>query len=236
MAGGEANAAPSPFLPVVRIVWGICALVSGAGLVIELLHYLAPSAAAEALVPKLSLSYEGNIPTWLASSLLLSCAMAAGAVASNPTLGWRRSWWGVTAAFAWASLDEAAELHEHLGGLFGTGGVLYFDWVISATVLLAALGLTFLPWLRGLPPRTRWRLLLAGGVYVGGALVMELPLGWWTERAGDNTLGYALIDWVEESMELAGAVLMLRALLWYRMEASSTTSQAVATEAREGAA
>jgi hypothetical protein len=195
-------------------------VISVAGLAIELWHYGAPSAFGEALLPTLSLSYEANVPTWFASSLLLSCAIAAANIAANvvalPTCSRPRSWWLVATAFGWASLDEAAELHEHLGGLFGTGGVLYFDWVVSAAVVLLALAMLLWPWLRDLPRTTRWRLLLAGCVYFGGALVLELPLGWWTERYGADTLGYAMIDWVEETMELAGAILMLRALLLHR--------------------
>lgn len=127
----------------------------------------------------------------------------------------------VTTLFAWASLDEAAELHEHLGGLFGTGGILYFDWVISAAALLVAVAVALWPWLRELPTSTRRRMLVAGGVYFGGALVMELPLGWWTERFGADSLGYALIDWVEETLELVGAVLMLRALLLHATAAEA---------------
>lgn len=142
----------------------------------------------------------------------------------------------VTGLFAWASLDEAAELHEHLGGLFETGGVLYFDWVISAAVLLAAAALALWPWLRALPRETRRRLLLAGAVYFTGAVMMELPLGWWTERAGPDSLGYALIDWVEESLELCGAVLLLLALLAQREPASAAAPSAPATSTPEGLA
>ncbi|MFO0630985.1 MAG: hypothetical protein U0325_35900 [Polyangiales bacterium] len=38
-------------------------------------------------------------------------------------------------------------------------------------------------------------------------------LGWWTERYGDAGLGYAMIDWVEEMLELTGASLFLFAVL-----------------------
>jgi hypothetical protein len=47
---------------------------------------------------------------------------------------------------------------------------------------------------------------------------MELPLGWWTTHYGENTLGYALIDWLEETMEMVGATLALVALLAHRKE------------------
>jgi hypothetical protein len=205
------------------LLWCAVALLSLAGLGAELWHHAAPSTMSEALLPRLSLSFESNVPTWFASSVLLVCAIAAGSIAGLPTSLQRRSWWVVTLAFGWASLDEAAELHESLGGMFETGGALYFDWVISAAVVLLALAIALWPWLRDLPRATRRRMILAGLVYFGGALVMELPLGWWTERAGQDSLGYAMIDWVEETLELGGAVLMLRALLLHRAEAMEGT-------------
>jgi len=185
--------------------------VSGAGLAVELLHDRIP----EQLLLHLSLSYEGNVPTWLSSSLLLGCAIAAGLVASEATQ-WRRHWWGMAVAFGWVSLDEAAEIHEHLGGLVGTHGLLYFDWVIPAAAVLVVLTALYLPFMRALPRVTRNRLLLAAVVYIGGAVGMELPLGWWTERHGNEGLGYALIDWVEETLEMIGAAIALVSLLAYR--------------------
>jgi len=185
--------------------------VSGAGLAVELLHDRIP----EQLLLHLSLSYEGNVPTWLSSSLLLGCAIAAGLVASEATQ-WGRHWWGMAVAFGWVSLDEAAEIHEHLGGLVGTHGLLYFDWVIPAAAVLVVLTALYLPFMRALPRVTRNRLLLAAVVYIGGAVGMELPLGWWTERHGNEGLGYALIDWVEETLEMIGAAIALVSLLAYR--------------------
>lgn len=202
-----------------RLLAGVAA-VSALGAAAELWHQRSPGAVIEALLPKLSLSYEANLPTWFSASLLLLCAIAAGSIAAalGPGAPWRRHWWGLAIGLGYASLDEAAELHEHLGGRFDTGGVLYFDWIIPAIAVLAVLAAIYLPFVRALPSRTRVRLVVAGAIYVGGALVMELPLGWWTERAGPDNLGYALIDWLEETMEMIGASLALAALVAHRRE------------------
>jgi len=192
--------------------------VSGMGLAIEVWVARAPDdALADALLPKLSLSYEANLPTWFSSSLLLACAVAAAAIAHArpPRAG---HWWFISGLAAYISLDEAAELHEHLGGHLDTSGLLYFDWVIPAAAIVTGLVLAFLPFVRALHPATRTRLVVAGAIYVGGALVMELPLGWWTEQYGSDSLGYALIDWVEETLEMIGAVLALSALIAHRQE------------------
>jgi hypothetical protein len=196
------------------------AVVSALGLAVELWHARSHDAVIEELLPRLSLSYEHNVPTWLASSLLLACALAAGAIARGAA-SWRRHWWGVTGVFGYASLDEAAQLHEHLGGHLDAGGVLYFDWVIPAAVILAVLAGVFLPFVRALPAITRRRLVIAGAIFIGGAVAMELPLGWWTARAGPDSLGYGLIDWVEETLELVGSSLALVALVAHRQEAAA---------------
>ena len=191
------------------------AIVSGLGLAIELVHGARHGDVVDALLPRLSLSFEGNLPTWFSSSLLLGCAIAAGAVAAAGA-PWRRHWWALAIGFGYASLDEAIELHEQLGGHLDLGGVLYFDWVVPAIAILAVLAAVFLPFVRALPSPVRRRLVVAGAIYVGGALAMELPLGWWTERFGAESLGYALLDWVEETLEMIGAALGLLAMVDYR--------------------
>jgi hypothetical protein len=124
-----------------------------------------------------------------------------------------RRWALLGLVFCFMSLDEAVELHEGLGRLVKLGVVLYFSWVVPASIIVLLLGLAYLPFLKHLEPRTRWRFVLAGTLYVGGALVFELPLGWWAERAGTENLVYVLIDWVEESLEIFGATLFLVSLL-----------------------
>jgi len=190
------------------------AVVSGLGLAAE----LAKDALPPELVQHLSLSYEGNVPTWFSSSLLLACAIAAGLVARDAAR-WRLHWWGVAIVLGYVSMDETAEIHEHLGGLIGTHGVLYFDWILFAIAILSVLSLVYLRFVIALPRATRLGLIVAGVVYIGGAIGMELPLGWWTERFGNDGLGYALIDWVEETLEMIGATLALLALLRHRAEA-----------------
>ena len=66
------------------------------------------------------------------------------------------------------SLDEAIEIHEHLGGLVEGRGLLFFSWVIPAFVVVGALGLAFSRFLARLEPIDRRRFVLAGALYVGG--------------------------------------------------------------------
>lgn len=167
--------------------------------------------------PFFSLSYEQNLPTWYASAALLLVARALADVLGrlSPTRTPRALRLGfhvLALGFVYLSLDEAAELHEHAASLYVGHGALYFGWVVPASILVAGLGLAFVPFLRALPAEPRRAFLIAGGVYVLGAVGMELPLGAYTEQYGDQNLGYGLLDAVEESLELLGIALFLVAL------------------------
>ena len=199
-----------------RRLIGLTGLLVAIGAGIEAYDYALAPAWAPTLVPMLSLSYEENVPTWWVVCLLFCCALLLVAVAAQA----RREgaahvtrWRVLAALFAYISLDELVQLHEGMSGWFDTSGVLYFGWVIPAGAAVLLLGLYFLPLLRDLPAPTRDRFITAGALYVTGALLMELPLGYWTERAGANNLTYALIDCVEEGLELLGVSLFLCALV-----------------------
>ena len=182
------------------------ALISTAGLVAELLCFLADAPAKP--VELFSLSYEKNVPTWYASSLLLGCAALLALTAHGSERlqsGPPTRWWVLSGVFAFMSLDEAIEIHEHLGGLLQTEGVLYFSWVVPASIVVMVFGASMWPLLRQVDAWTRQRFIGAAVLYVGGALLMELPLGYWTESHGDDNLVYGLLDWVEETCELFGA-------------------------------
>lgn len=161
----------------------------------------------------LSLSYEGNLPTWYASTLAFVCALLLFAWARALPRD-RAHVRLLGAGFVLISIDEQIGLHELLSEPFQySAPALHFGWVVPAGLLVLALAAAYLPFLRRLPRRTAARFLLAGGLYVGGALAMELPLGAWTSAHGDDDLGYALIDWLEEALELAGLTLFARSLL-----------------------
>ena len=199
--------------PVAPILVAAVTAVAGLGLAVETVHAFSHAPLVEALVQLFSLSYEQNVPTWLATCLLFSAGVALARVAagvSQRRAPMPRRWWALAAIFFYLSLDELAEIHENLNGL--AGGAVYFDWIIPAAAALVLLGTLYVPFLRHLPAATRRAFVLAGALYVGGALLMELPLGWWAAHAGEENVGYAMIDWAEETLELAGAALFLAAV------------------------
>lgn len=186
-------------------------LVCGAGLAVELARYAGWIDPEGWLRSALSLSYEGNLPTWYSSILLWTAALGLGLCGARDEGEEGPRWWVLAGLFALMSLDEAIELHEHLGGI-ELHGVLYFSWVVPGALLTGAFALSYWGFWRRLPPPTRRGFAWAFAIYVGGALGMELPLGAWFEAHGDENLGYALLDAVEESLEICGLSVFLLAI------------------------
>jgi hypothetical protein len=177
------------------------------GLVAELAPVIWPLQTDALPLDFLSLSVEQNLPTWFSSQLIFVCALLLAVISfarDGHGAAHSRHWRGLAIVFAYISLDEAVELHEELNLLFDTSGIFHFGWTIPFGVLVLALSIIYWRFLWQLPVKTRRRFIFAGVLYVGGALGVELPLGYWTAQHGDENLTYALIDWVEESMEICG--------------------------------
>jgi hypothetical protein len=200
-----------PRTRVAVALWVVTALVCALGLLVELAASSGWLDPLGRLRSGLSLSYEGNVPTWYAAGLLWTAALGLGRCAQREVGRARLWWWGLAAIFMLFSLDEAIELHEELGGA-ERHGVLYFSWVVPAAMLTGAFVAVYAWfWLR-LPTPTRRGFAWAFVLYVGGALGMELPLGAWYEAHGDQNLGYFVLDFAEESLELVGLCVFLRAI------------------------
>jgi len=204
--------------PRLALVLGVgMGIVTAAGLLAEILQAALRLKGNRGLVPVFSLSYEENVPTWYSSILLFATGallLLIGAEARKSRAPFGFHWYALAAGFFYISMDEVVSIHEHAGWL-RLGGVLYFSWVIPAAVVVAIVGLSYIRFLKHLPPKTRLRFLVSGAIYVGGAVGMELPLGYWTERSGTNNFVYGALDWVEESMEILGVTLFLLSLVDY---------------------
>jgi hypothetical protein len=156
---------------------------------------------------------EGNLATWYASVLLLTCAALLGAIAWRAAGSrYRRHWAGLAGLLVLMSADEAAQMHEMLiaplRAAWHTGGVFHFAWVIPGMAFVACVLAACVGFLRDLPPRTRRLFLAAAAVYLGGALGVEMAGGFYASRWGSATFAYGMLTSLEEALELAGAVLL----------------------------
>jgi hypothetical protein len=92
------------------------------------------------------------------------------------------------------------------------GGFFAFAWVVVGIPLVAILGLLFLPFLRSLPGLLRRRFVIAGAVFLSGAIAIEMLSANWSATVG-TVVGYKLIAGAEEAFEMAGIIIFIWAAL-----------------------
>jgi hypothetical protein len=201
------------------------ALISGLGRVVR--WYLVPP---DSLLSRIFLLFdvnlEHNFPAYYSSILLLACAPVLFFIAAAER---RRGaadtayWTGLGVIFVLLSVDEAVELHGRLNPImnriFGDSGVFYYGWVIAALAGLVVLAVIFLRFLLRLPLRTRALFVLSGGVFVVGAVGLEMAADYLMSTTVVHTpRTYALatlFEHSEEFLEMCGVSLFLYALLDY---------------------
>lgn len=173
-----------------------------------------------------NLDGERNLPTFFAVLLLLFASLLLAVIArlevKQPQLA--SKWTILSTGFLSMAFDEAFSVHERLNEPFGEmlgdsqRGIFYFAWVIPGIALVLALAAFFYRFLQRLPAKTRNRILMAAAVYIGGALGIELFGGRYAELHGTRSVVYIASTLVEESLEMAGVILFIRALLAYIAE------------------
>ena len=168
-----------------------------------------------------NLNAERTLGAWYTSSLLLMCALLLLVAALDVRRHRARHqalWFLLAVGFLFLSFDESAEFHETLNFLvpaeYRTGPFL-FAWVIFGAAGVGLLGLVYFRFLADLNPRTRLFFLLSGGIYVAGAVVMEMVGGEIATGLGQSHLLYIAAYCIEEGLEIAGVSLFLAALLDY---------------------
>jgi hypothetical protein len=98
---------------------------------------------------------------------------------------------------------------------FHTSGLLYDAWVIPYGIAMVIAGIIFIPFLIRLPRKTMILLVIAGAIYVSGAVGVEMIQGDYEEIHGTQNIIYSVSVVIEESMEMFGIALFIFALLKY---------------------
>lgn len=190
------------------------------------------------LVPLVDLDAEANLPATYAAALLAMSALVL----------WLLGTWRAQAGLSDARLvrllsllvlamavDEASQIHELLSdpvrSALGLGGPLYYAWVVVYGAVLVVLAAVLLPRAARLEPVTRRLVLIAAGLYVGGALGLELAGSAVVDAGGRGGWGYAALTTVEEGLEFAGALVLLYALLRALGHACGAVSARVVVDA-----
>lgn len=174
----------------------------------------------------LDVDTEQNIPTWYSSTLLLVCGALLALIAlikirsDDP---YKYHWAVLSALFVGLSIDEATSMHEELIELmqaaYNLSGIFYFGWILPALGLLLVLAFGYSRFMLDLSLRSRRLFLLAAGIYVGGAVGVEMINGSILWGSGDVvTPLYSAFTALEEFLEMLGINVFIYALLSYLTE------------------
>lgn len=209
---------------IVRALAVMCALLVAANIAVEVVKYRAGRPYLYGLVPMFYLDAEHNLPTMFSVVLLLGAAVLLAWVAMLKTREqdpYASRWKLLAAGFAFMALDEGAQIHELfampvrqlLGG--HDLGIWNFSWVIPFGLLVLVLAVYFAKFVLSLPRRTAFLFVLAGILYVGGAIGFEMIGAGYEGKHGHENAIYVLLATVEETLEMAGVILFIHALLQY---------------------
>lgn len=198
------------------------------------LHRGAPSGPiAIDLANRLSLDAEMSVPTWLAALLAITAGTIAIIVGRvQLKTGPKAAWYLLAAASFIISVDEVSALHElllqdvHAKAGYGTVQTLAENaWLIILPFVAAAGIAAIIYWAIHLPRRTFWRLTAAFGIYALGAVAVEIAAIPVDKGVKTYTVGYVV---VEETLELLGLWLMVRAGLLHVNESEENINKALA--------
>lgn len=190
----------------------------------QLVKYLSGHDHIYGLVSLFNLNEEKNLPSsfsaWLLSlaSILLILSYSRESI-DKPS---RRCWGLLAFGFGFMALDEICSFHERLNSpvrhlLSSTQdyGIFYYAWVLPALLVIGALSLCFVGFLKDLERRVSRAFITSALLYLGGAIGMEMVGGWYAEKYGPDNLGYVACFTLEESLEMAGVIYFINSLLFY---------------------
>ncbi len=203
------------------------------------------------IVDKLDLDGESNnLPNWYQSSTLLlsSFLLAIVTLTKKAEQDINVRYWGfLSFTFLYLSLDELVSIHEHLTmpfrTMFDLNGIFFLSWVIPAMIILGIFALAYTKFLWRLPVQSRWLFIVAGTIYVTGAVGIEMLDGKYLQMheaeitsitaTGQIAFNYALMTAAEELFEMAGILIFNYALLSYLMPSVARVPAAVTVGKRE---
>jgi hypothetical protein len=179
---------------------------------------------------------ERNVPAVFSVGILLgsSILLLIIAVQQKPGVKPRAYLWVLLSViFLFLAADEGFEIHERISRWRATGTSMPkqltdYLWLFPYAMGVLAFGAAFLRFLMQLPPRLRRRFIIAGTIYVAGAMGMEELGELYVRHTGtEKTIIYRLEVIIEETMEMVGVVYFLDVLLAYIHEVQGGFHSAV---------
>jgi hypothetical protein len=172
----------------------------------------------------LHVGFELNVPAFFSTVILTIASLVLAVIAVLKRRQRDRyvvEWCILSIGFFLMAFDELLSVHEKmiepmqelLGGR--NLGIFYFAWVIPMGIVVLILAVLFFRFWWNLPPQTRIHFLIAAAMFLGGAVGLELVEGQHGEIYGVETLTYIALVTAEESLEMLGVIVFIKALFSY---------------------
>jgi hypothetical protein len=173
------------------------------------------------LVDFFNMDIEANPPT-LFSVFLLLLSAAILFIIFKVLYGKKKKnkfyWLGLSIFFIIIGIDESVSVHERISGLLekwlNPSGIFYYGTVIIGLLFIPIIIIFSIVFLKSLPSKIRTWFIIAGTIYISGALGMEMIGGWYFEIHNYNFI-YQVISTIEEVLEMIGIIVFIKTLLQY---------------------
>ena len=209
-------------IKVFTILLFVVFLLVLAGFLVELnSSYIERSASINYAARLFRLDEENNIPTLYSGLALGFCSILLFIISSikkKTKSDFAKHWQALSLIFLYLAIDELVSIHEILNFLreiINAKGILYYAWVIPGIVIVIVFLLIFWQFIQSLPKTTKNLFILAGAIYVCGAIGVEMLGAYYIEIYGKESFIYSLTSILEEFLEMFGILIFIYALLSY---------------------
>ena len=173
----------------------------------------------------LDLDFEESFYTWFSTVMLSAAAFMCFFLSlkdHGQTKNVKTQWRILGSIFFLLSADEMLSFHERVSGMlstsFTTSGMFEFAWVIPALVIIPIFLFLFLPFIRHLHTHVSYTIIIAGSIFVFGAVGMEMIAGIFISEnnSQDDVFTspmYRFLVNIEEGLEVLGVIVFIKALL-----------------------
>ncbi len=183
--------------------------------------YLGYKSKFKPIVSWFDFDVEQSILTYYSSVALLFCSLLLAIITfAKKKSGERYIYWlGLAIIFLFLSVDESLAFHENINDkvrtVLNTSGLFYsFAWIIPYSIALILFLLVYVKFILNLPFKIRILFIIAGLIYVSGAIGVELIGGRYSELYSYNVT-FLVITTIEELLEITGVVVFIYALTSY---------------------
>ncbi|AFZ02407.1 hypothetical protein [Calothrix sp. PCC 6303] len=210
-------------IKTLRFLLSIIIFLAVASLISNLARlYLPDFPLKDSLGNLFDVNRELNIPSLYSTFLLLLCSGLLTIVGSIKIMQrdrYRFQWLGLSCIFFFLGMDELIVIHETLtypvSFLVKREGFLYYTWVIPGFIFALVCLVIFWNFLTHLPKKTRNLFLIAGSIYIFGAVALEMLGGYIADIYGEGHILWILEIALEEFCEMLGIATFYYALTTY---------------------